>query len=113
MAAICEAMHDLTIILVSHNGERWLRPCLESVFEHAGDCNIDVVVVNNADDRTAEVVRDFPAVRLIRCENRGFAHANNRALLTSTARYALFLNVDTEVLDGTFGELVEALDARP
>ena len=39
MAAICEAMHDLTIILVSHNGERWLRPCLTSVFEHAGDCN--------------------------------------------------------------------------
>ena len=106
-------MHDLTIILVSHNGERWLRPCLESVFEHAGECEIDIVVVNNADDGTAEVVRDFPHVRIIRCENRGFAHANNRALLTSTARYALFLNVDTEVLDGTFAELVEALDERP
>jgi N-acetylglucosaminyl-diphospho-decaprenol L-rhamnosyltransferase len=106
-------MHDLTIILVSHNGERWLRPCLKSVFEHAGDCEINVVVVNNADDRTAEVVRDFPRVRLIHCENRGFAHANNRALLTSTARYALFLNVDTEIVDGTFAELVEALDERP
>lgn len=106
-------MTDLAIILVSHNGDRWLRPCLTSVFEHAGDCKIDVVVVNNADDGTAEVVRDYPRVRIIRCENRGFAHANNRALLTSTARYALFLNVDTEVLDGTFTELVEAMDERP
>ena len=64
--------------------------------------------------RTAEIVKaDFPQVRLIRCENRGFAHANNRALLTSQARYALFLNVDTEILEGTFGELVRALDDRP
>ena len=113
MAAICEAMHDLTIILVSHNGERWLRPCLESLFAHGGECEARLVVVNNADDGTAEVVRNFPHVRIIRCENRGFAHANNRALLTSTARYALFLNVDTEILDGTFAELVEALDERP
>ena len=63
--------------------------------------------------RHARGRREFPHVRIIRCENRGFAHANNRALLTSTARYALFLNVDTEVLDGTFGELVETLDERP
>ena len=52
-------------------------------------------------------------MRLIRCENRGFAHANNRALLVSTARYALFLNVDTEILEGTFEQLVRALDERP
>ena len=107
-------MTDLAIILVSHNGDRWLRPCLTSVFDHVGDCDVDAVVVNNADDRTAEIVTgEFPRVRLIRCENRGFAHANNRALLVSTARYALFLNVDTEILEGTFEQLVRALDERP
>jgi N-acetylglucosaminyl-diphospho-decaprenol L-rhamnosyltransferase len=108
------AVEDLSIILVSHNGDRWLRPCLTSVFAHLGDCDAEAVVVNNADDRTADILQaDFPHVRLIRCENHGFAHANNRALLTSRARYALFLNVDTEILEGTFGELVRALDDRP
>ena len=33
--------------------------------------------------------------------------------MTCTARYVLFLNPDTEIVDGTFGELVAALDARP
>ena len=33
--------------------------------------------------------------------------------MTSNARYILFLNPDTEIVDGTFGELVAAMDARP
>jgi GT2 family glycosyltransferase len=33
--------------------------------------------------------------------------------MTCTARYVLFLNPDTEIVEGTFGELVEVLDARP
>ena len=46
-------------------------------------------------------------------ENRGFSHGNNRALMTCDARYVLFLNPDTEIVDGTFADLVAALDARP
>jgi GT2 family glycosyltransferase len=104
---------DLAIIIVSYHGERWLPDCLTSVLEHAGDCTLDVVVVNNADDGTEEVLKDFPWVRLIKCENRGFSHANNQALVTCDARYALLLNPDTRILDGTFEELVTTLDARP
>src|SRR5437016_12214447 len=107
-------MDDLVIILVSHQGDRWLRPCLTTVLDHAGGCKLDIVVVNNADDETATILaEDFPGVTLIRCENRGFAHANNCGLAIADARYALFLNVDTEILEGNFAELVRALDARP
>jgi GT2 family glycosyltransferase len=106
-------VHDLAIVLVAHHSDRWLRSCLESVLRHTGECSIDVVVVNNADDDAEEIVaRGFPSVRLIRCENHGFAHANNRGIVTCDARYILLLNVDTEVVSGTFAELVEALDAR-
>ena len=33
--------------------------------------------------------------------------------MTCDARYVLFLNPDTEIVDGTFADLVGALDARP
>jgi len=33
--------------------------------------------------------------------------------MTCDARYVLLLNPDTEVRDGTFAELVAAMDARP
>jgi GT2 family glycosyltransferase len=106
---------DLAIIVVSTNEARWLEPCLRTVYEHAGGASIDVVVVDNeSTDGTRELVESrFPAARVVSSENRGFGHANNRGALTSRARYVLFLNPDTEVVSGTFGELVTALDDRP
>ena len=107
-------MHDLSIVLVSHAEVDWLQPCLRSVFAHAGDCAMDVVVVCNGDDGSAELVeREFPSARVIRCENRGFAHACNMGLRTGDTRYALLQNVDTEVRSGTYAHMVAALDARP
>lgn len=108
-------MHDLAIIIVSTNEARWLRPCLTSVFAHTGTTTLDVVVADNeSTDGTRELVeREFPTARVVTCENKGFAHANNRAALTTDSRYVLFLNPDTEILEGTFEELVNAVDARP
>lgn len=107
-------MHDLAIVFVSHGEVEWVRPCLTSVFRHAGDCTLDVVVVCNGDDGSAELVeREFSSARVIRCENRGFAHACNTGLRTCDARYALLQNVDTEVRSGTYTNLVAALDRRP
>jgi N-acetylglucosaminyl-diphospho-decaprenol L-rhamnosyltransferase len=107
--------HDLSIVIVSTNEAHWLDACLTTVYAHAGSARLDVVVVDNESrDGTRELIeRNFPQARVVSCPNRGFAHANNRALMTCTARYALCLNPDTEIVDGTFGELVTMLDGRP
>jgi GT2 family glycosyltransferase len=106
---------DLSIIVVSTNEARWLEPCLRTIFERAGEAQLDVVVVDNGstDGTRALVEGSFPAARVVDSVNHGFAHANNRGAMTSNARYVLFLNPDTEIVDGTFGELVAAMDARP
>lgn len=106
---------DLSVIVVSTNEAHWLSACLSTVQAHAGSASLDVVVVDNSSvDGTAELVRrEFPAARVVHSENRGFAHGNNRGLETSRARYVLFLNPDTEIVDGTFGDLVATLDRRP
>jgi GT2 family glycosyltransferase len=103
---------DLAVIIVSTNEARWLEPCLRTVFEHAGDARLDVVVVDNeSTDGTRELVESrFPEARVVASTNRGFAHANNRGAMTCTARYVLFLNPDTEIVEGTFGDLVAAMD---
>jgi GT2 family glycosyltransferase len=108
-------MDDVAIIIVSTNEAHWLHPCLCSILDHAGSISLDVVVADNqSTDGTRDLVEtEFPAFRVVTCENRGFAHANNRGLMTCDARYALFLNPDTEILDGTFERLVRILDRRP
>jgi GT2 family glycosyltransferase len=106
---------DLAIIIVSANDGSWLKPCLTTVLSHAGAASLEIVVVDNeSSDGTRELVEaSFPQVRVISSKNRGFGHGNNRGLEATSARYALLLNPDTEVIDGTFGELVEMLDERP
>lgn len=106
---------DLAIIIVSTNEARFLEPCLTTVFAHAGEASLDVVVADNSStDGTPDLVAErFPDVRIVHCVNHGFGHANNRGYETTSAPYILFLNPDTEVLEGTFADLVAELEARP
>jgi GT2 family glycosyltransferase len=114
-SARARAEAALAIVVVSANDARWLGPCLSSVYAHAGGAALEVVVVANGctDDTVALVRREFPAARVIEAPNLGFAAGNNRALEGIQARYALLLNPDTEILQGSFAELIALLDARP
>jgi GT2 family glycosyltransferase len=105
---------DLTVVIVSFNDGHWLTRCLRSLGDHAGAVDLDIVIVDNGTDRTYEMVcRDFPQIRAIKTQNRGFANGNNVAVLTGIGRYVLFLNPDTEILDGSLADLTAALDLRP
>jgi N-acetylglucosaminyl-diphospho-decaprenol L-rhamnosyltransferase len=106
---------DLAVIVVSMDDADWLRPCLRSVFAQAGELELDVVVVENgATSASAELLAtEFPRARLLESVNHGFAHANNRALMTCDARHLLFLNPDTEIVAGTLQALVAAIDELP
>ncbi len=107
-------MHDVCAIVVSHNGKCWLDTCLTSLLDHAGAIDLDVIVVDNGSDGSAAYVEEsFEGMRTVSCDNRGFGHANNRALEIADARYVLFLNPDTEVLRGSLAELVAHFDRRP
>ncbi len=110
-----EDMADVAIVVISTNEAHWVEPCLRTVFDHAGDASLQVIVVDNSStDGTREMVEScFPQASVVTSLNRGFAYGNNRGLEHANARYMLLLNPDTEVLEGTFGDLVRLMDARP
>jgi len=94
---------DLEIVIVSHGAEALLRRCLRSLGQHpiAGAMRVTVVDSGSPDSTPDMVEREFPAVRLIRCENVGFSAANNVVLREDEADAVLLLNPDTEVYEGT------------
>ena len=108
-------MADLDVIIVSFNSAGYLDACLESIYTHAGDAKLDVVVVDNGSvDGSPELVEEhFPQVRVLRSENRGFAYGNNRGFEVTDSAYVLFVNPDVEIRNGTFGDLLRLLEARP
>ena len=50
-------MHDLAVIVVSHDQERWLPRCLSTLLEHGQGSSLDLVVVDNGDTGAARAGR--------------------------------------------------------
>lgn len=104
----------LFVIVLNWNGERVIEPCLRSILSVRGvDLRI-IVVDNDSDDSSPEIVRrEFPDVELIvNGSNLLFAEGNNvgiRRAMELGARYFLLLNNDT-VVDPDFAlPMIEAM----
>ena len=106
---------DLSVVIVTHNGRELALRTLRSALAATGGASAEWLVVDagSGDGTPAAIEREFPAVRVLRRPNRGFAASNNVALARARGRYVLLLNPDVEIRGGTLAELVAAMDERP
>lgn len=105
---------DLSIIIVNWNSKAFLRNCLESILQAPPSLALEVIVVDNAsyDGADRMLAGEFPRVRYVQSnENLGFARANNLGYKHSSGRHLLFLNPDTEIVDGAIDRMVAAADS--
>src|ERR1700730_14908215 len=73
----------LSIILVNHNGLRYVEACLNSIRQHVNP-ETQVILEDNAsaDGSADHATREYPWVQVVKStENRGFAGGNNLASL--------------------------------
>src|SRR4051812_1197029 len=103
---------DLSVIVVAHNGRELVIKTLESARLAADASRTEWILVDSGSvDGTADAVTErFQDVTVIRESNIGFAAGNNRGIARARGRYLLLLNPDTEILQGSLGDLVRALD---
>jgi hypothetical protein len=126
---------DLGIVIVNYNVRDLLRDCLASVYDSRGSFAFGVCVVDNASgDGSADMVAaEFPQVRLIRAENRGYAAGNNLGLKafgfgpqgpeddtatsdrleSATPRFALLLNPDTILPPSALADMLRFMEDHP
>jgi hypothetical protein len=104
---------DISVVIVSWNGRRFLEECLKSLVEAPMRRSLEIIVVDNAStDGSPEMVETrFPHVKLIRnSDNFGFAKANNIGIRESKGRYVSLINSDVRVLGGCLDALAEYMD---
>jgi GT2 family glycosyltransferase len=106
---------DLSVVVVTHNGRGLALTTLRSARSRTGGLEVEWIVADSgsSDGTPAAIEREMPDVRVIRCANLGFAHANNRGLEVARGRYLLLLNPDVEIERGTLAGLVAELERRP
>lgn len=106
---------QLSVIIPSFNSKTLLRKCLSSIYRETKQIDFEVIVVdNNSQDGSAEMVkREFSRVELIRLlKNLGFGKANNLGAKKARGKYLLFLNSDTEILEGAIDKVVKVVKDR-
>lgn len=111
-----DAKPELTVIIVSYNTKQMTLNAIETLFEHASEIDMQVIVWDNAsvDGSCDAIAKAFPQVELHRSpDNIGFAAGNNRAAESAAGEWLLLLNSDTEVLPGSIQSLLVFAKKNP
>lgn len=86
-----------SIIILTHNGKKFLGECLDSLKKQTYS-NFEIIVVDNAstDSSTKFIEKNYPKVRLIKNKfNLGYAGGNNVGIKNAKGKYIVILNNDT------------------
>ncbi len=104
-----------SIVVPFHNSERFLDGCIRSLLNQAYPKDrYEILLVDNAStDGSAEVVRRYPAVRLLHQPKLGSYAARNRGLEHAGGEVIAFTDSDCEADPGWLTAVDQALaDAR-
>ena len=105
------------VVIVTWNGDAWIRQAIESL--QRSTFPVRIVVVDNASvDETVSTVRNYYKNVEILCmpTNLGFARATNHGIrhaLSQGVDHVLLLNQDVKVAPTTVELLVNILDTHP
>ncbi len=95
-APMREPSPEVSIVLLTYNGELYLADVLDSIFAQKTRFIYEVIAIDSgSSDRTLDIVKDYP-LRLIQIPNHEFGHGRTRNLGVQNAngRYVVFLTQD-------------------
>jgi rhamnosyltransferase len=93
-------MSKVSFILPTRNVEKYIGPLLDAIFSQEYDGDIEVLIMDSSDDRTPEIVKEFP-IRFVRVEPEDYNYGKTRnegAALTD-GDFLVFLSTDVEIRD--------------
>lgn len=109
-------MKEVYTIIVTFNGQEWIRKCLDSVKQSNYLTKI-IVVDNNSSDGTLQTVSEFDNVIILKQNsNLGFGKANNigiRKAMELGFDYVFLLNQDAYIFGDTIRNLISEAEKNP
>ena len=103
----------VSVVIPVFNNWNLTKKCLQSIARIDTYTNFEVLIVDDcSSDETKECLKSVNGVRVIhQTVNCGFLASCNNSVDECKGEYIIFLNNDTEVLDGWLDELVSLAEA--
>ena len=107
----------LSVIVPAYNEEAYLADCLKSVsaemLANADRGPFEIIVVDNAStDRTAEIAKSFPDVRVAHEPKKGLTQARQRGFEVATGKILAYVDADTRMPPGWIAQVLDAFERR-
>ena len=103
----------LSIIVPVYNVEKYIRPCIESIFKQGlDDADFEVIIVNDGTkDRSIEMIADIVQqhdnLSVINQENQGLSVARNNGIAAAKGEYVLIPDPDDLLIKKSLKPLLE------
>jgi len=109
-------MAKISVIILNWNTRDLLAQCLNSIEQHKGNLQLEIIVVDNAstDGSQAMLKEKYPQIPLIaNNQNMGFAKGNNQAMQVAHGDYFLLWNSDAFATPGAIQSLLHLAEKEP
>jgi glycosyltransferase involved in cell wall biosynthesis len=103
----------VSVIIPCYKQAHFLGEAIESVLRQTYPEYEIIVVDDGSPDHTAEVVAQYPGVRLISQKNAGVSAARNKGISVSCGEYLSFLDADDRLRPGALEAGVECISKYP
>lgn len=103
----------VSIIVITYNEEKHIRPCLDSILSiDYPEGKYEIIIVDSGRDKTAEIVKGYSKVKLIRSNEKNFALSRNIGVRGSQNEVIAFTDADCVVPPNWLKILVRSLDSE-
>jgi glycosyltransferase involved in cell wall biosynthesis len=100
----------ISLIIPAHNEEKYIGDCLESIQKYANDVFEVIVVDNVCTDRTSEIARSFPFVRVVSQPNKGLLWARQKGFEEASGDLLAYIDADCKLSPNWIPEVLKEFE---
>ena len=84
----------VSAVIIAYNEEKYIKDCLGSLINQIEKADEIILIDNNSTDRTVEIAKQFPEVRIVKEAKQGMIYARNKGF--DSAKYEIIARLDAD-----------------